>query len=241
MVMVKSRSGNGPKKLEDLEVDEVSIVDRPANQTPFLLTKRLKKETAMKTIEELAKAAKESLEKLQSALEEQTKALHKNEKDAAPTLADVLKAEGEGAEGAFDELKADIVKMFGEEELVKRDERLEGIKSVLEATLKVEGLTDETKKSLTDAIATIDGIAKAEEDEDEKEEDEEEDDEAKKQLKALADKLQPVLEKSISDSLTKSLTEALDEKFVSKGVFDEFAISVATALKGESEGDGSGE
>jgi len=220
---MKTRGGK-PKKLEDLEVDEVSIVDNPANRIRFALMKRNNpEEKPMSELAKLAAALKEPFTQFIAKIDEEAKALRKNDNDPMPSASDVFTKFGEETTKAVAEIRAEVVKVFGE--TVVKDDRFGVVKAALEAALKAEGLPEAAKTELDKAMEAIDGLTKDAGDppaaapKGDPEWTEE-------MLKAIAEKVRPGLETAISESITK----ALGEKFVEKSVFEDFMMATAAAI-----------
>ncbi len=99
---------NDKKRLKDLEVNEVSLVDKPAIEEEFIITKSVKgKEPSLLTKEEMEKAAKEKADKdaAEKLAQDEKEAKEKTDKDATEKAA----ADEKAAKEKADKEAADLI------------------------------------------------------------------------------------------------------------------------------------
>ena len=205
--MEKSNSNNAgkkPRKLLDLDVREVSLVDRPAIRREFLVVKR--DSCGEKMTEENGTLAELSEDMF--VFEE-----HDVEKQ-------------ESVDDGLEEQIEELLKAYGGEKSVGIDKKvvrmlLKTLESLRESAKTISSRKE--RKSVMEAVKALDAlytkyskVAKAEEEEDEKGKDEEDEEEMKRKAKEKEEEEAKEKEKENSIKFSKSLDGSYDLSSVPK-------------------------
>ena len=174
---MRPRTGKAakPRKLVGLEVDEVSLVDSPANEEEFLLTKRNRTGTDTEEVilTDVFAEAVNSFDEVAKALAERLDTMRKSDDEAQKKTTDLsgILANDDERTGLSDLLGA-VEKVFGAHPTPfifrqgptpfpypSAGMRFDAgrLRSAIEAAMKIEGLPDDAKKALETVLAALVG------------------------------------------------------------------------------------